>query len=43
MQGNVDELNLELRRREASIDVVQTEKDRVLSRLEQEESELVFY
>lgn len=38
MQENVDDLNLEVRRREATLDVVQNEKDRVLTKLEQEES-----
>lgn len=42
MQGDVDELNLEVRRRDASLDVVHSEKERVLTRLEQEESELIF-
>ena len=38
LQTNVDDLNLEVRRRDANIDVVESEKERALTRLEQEES-----
>lgn len=36
----MDDLNVEVKRRDASIDMVHSEKERVLTRLEQEESEL---